>query len=335
MQSEDIRAFIRRLPKTETHMHIEGALPLQLLRDIAPECFPKGPPPWWSKNFRYSSFESFEQILIEHALRFFTSAQRYHEAARLVFAGLWAQNVRYVETSFHIGVLEMLGIDGPEVVDAIRSAAPPGMTVRVFMGMLRRNFTPEAAPIIGRMHAWKDLAGCDLHGVETHPLEDWTVEVWRRMRDHGKVTKAHAGEFGGAAAVKEALLRLGARRIQHGVQSVEDPEVLRLLVELDATCDVTPISNVKLRVAPSIREHPLRRLVSAGVRCTISTDDPFSFGNRLEDEYLALAQEAGFTGAELAGLARNGFEVADLPDPERKRWITELNALAEGSQPAS
>jgi adenosine deaminase len=323
----ELAALIRRMPKTETHLHIEGALPLQLLREVAPERFADGPPQWWLPDFRYDTFEQFERILIDNAVLWFTSPERYHEAARLIFAGLLAQNVRYVETSFHIGVLEMLSLDGPAVVDAILSAAPRGMTVRVFMGMLRRNYTSTGAPIIDRMHTWENLSGCDLHGIEVQELEPWTAAVWERMRAHGKVTKAHAGEFGGAKAVREAIERLGVRRIQHGVQSVEDAGVVRLLLDTDATCDITPISNVKLRVVSSLREHPIRRFVDAGVRCTVSTDDPFSFGNRLEDEYLALATEAGFSRNELIDLARNGFAVALLPENEKRRWMGELDAL--------
>lgn len=319
--------FIRRLPKTETHLHIEGALPLQLLREAAPERFADGEPPWWRDDFRYDSFEQFEHILVDNALQWFTTPERYHHAARLIFAGLWAQNVRYVETSFHIDNITLCRTDGPTLVDAIASAAPPGMTVRVFTGMMRRNYQGSGAALIDRMHTWENLAGCDLHGVEVHALEAWTRPVWERMRAHGKVTKAHAGEFGGPQAVREVVELLGVRRIQHGVQAAQDPSVLSLLRSVGATCEVTPISNVKLRVVPSIREHPLRTLVDAGIRCTISSDDPFSFGNRLEDDYLALGAEGGFSKRELVRLARNGFEVALLPEVERQRWLGELERL--------
>jgi adenosine deaminase len=80
---------------------------------------------------------------------------------------------------------------------------------------------------------------------------------------------------------------------------------------------------------PSMREHPLRVLGAAGVRCTISTDDPLVFGNRLNDEYAALADEAGFSKAELARLAKNGWEVADVPAATRAAMIAEIDRLAE------
>ncbi|MEZ0216310.1 MAG: adenosine deaminase, partial [Rariglobus sp.] len=145
----------------------------------------------------------------------------------------------------------------------------------------------------------------------------------------GKVTKAHAGEFGGADRVREAIEQLGATRIQHGVRAAEDPAVVALAAERGVTFDVCPLSNVKLCVTRSLAEHPLRALTAAGVRCTISTDDPLVFANTLNGEYAALAAEAGFTRAELAQLARNGWEVASVPIATRAAMIAEIDRLAE------
>ena len=326
----DLAAFIQALPKTETHLHIEGALPLDLLRRVAPERFPDGPPPWWADEYRYADFPTFERILLEHALLWFTSADRYHEAAKVVFAGLAAQNVRYVETSFHLPVTRFIDVPGAEIVRAILAAAPRGMTVRVFAGMLRIDYTPEFSPVIDGLVDWDELTGVDLHGVETWPLQPWTVEVWAKVRAGGKQTKAHAGEFGGPANVREAIEVLGVRRVQHGVQAINDPEVVELLRASDATCDVCPISNVKLQVARSMREHPIRPLFDAGVRCTVSTDDPFSFGNTVSEEYAALALELGFTHHELVRIARNGFEVASLDAGQKRAVFGELDRMSNG-----
>ncbi len=323
----DLAAFIQALPKTETHLHLEGALPLELLRRVAPdlEIFRNGNlPPWWAAEYRYTDFPSFEKILLDHALLWFTSAERYHEAARAIFAGLAAQNVRYVETSFHLPVQKFIHVPAREILDAIRTAAPDGMTVRVFAGMLRIDYTPDFAPVIDSLPEWEHLAGVDLHGVEVWPLESWTPQVWERVRVAGKETKAHAGEFGGARNVREAVEVLGVRRVQHGVQSVDDPAVVRLLRERDVTCDVCPISNVKLKVAPTMRQHPIRALFDAGVRCTISTDDPFSFGNTLSEEYAALATDLGFSRRELIQIARNGFAVAQMPAAAKQAALAGL-----------
>jgi adenosine deaminase len=120
------------------------------------------------------------------------------------------------------------------------------------------------------------------------------------------------------------------KRVQHGVRAIEDPAVVKLAVERGVTFDICPISNVGLKVVPSMREHPIRRLMQAGVRCTVSTDDPLCFANSLNEEYAALALELNFTRAELAHVARNGWEVADVSPAVRDAAITEIARLAKG-----
>ncbi|MDR1789922.1 MAG: adenosine deaminase family protein [Opitutaceae bacterium] len=318
-----LRAFLLALPKTETHLHIEGALPYEILREWKPETYPENPP-FRAPGYRYETFPQFDEILLGHALPWFTTPERYHIAAARIFKNLAAQNVRYVETSFHLPVTQFLKLDGRDILDAILSAAPPGMTVRAFTGMARNDYKPPLRDTIDDLGNWKQLHGVDLHGLETLPNEPWTAEVWANLRAAGKRTKAHAGEFGGAGRVREAIEQLGATRIQHGTRAIEDPAVVRLAADRGVTFDMCPISNVKLRVVPDIASHPIRRLMQAGIHCTVSTDDPLCFANTLLDEYETLANEAGFTLAELAQLARNGWQVADIPDSERQRHLAEI-----------
>jgi adenosine deaminase len=323
-----LETFIQSLPKTETHLHIEGALPYdELLRTLDPSLY-AADPEFRRRSYRYSNFPDFEQTLLRHALPWYTSAERYHEAARVIFAGHVRQNVRYVETSFHLHVTEFIHVPGPVIIDAILSAAPPGLEVRVFAGMLRNAYDGPLRAAIDELDGWGDLAGVDLHGFEEMPTEPWAFRVWEKVRKAGKVTKCHAGEFSGPSRVREAIQQLGVRRVQHGVRSVEDPAVVKLAADLGATFDICPISNVGLCVVPDIASHPIRRLMQAGVNCTVSTDDPLCFANTLSDEYAALATQAGFTRAELAQVARNGWAVADIGESERRAWLAEIDRVA-------
>lgn len=327
MSSLSLTEFVQALPKTETHLHLEGALPYEVLTAWQPEKYPPSPH-FHGLNFRFTSFPHFDEILLGHALPWFTSAERYHAAAKAIFAKHVAQNVRYVETSFHLPVTGFIGVPGKEIIAAIRSAVPAGLEVRVFAGMLRTDYAASLQAVIEELETWSELDGVDLHGYERVPTEPWTARIWARLRAAGKITKVHAGEFDGAHRVREAIEVLGSDRIQHGIRAIEDPAVVALARDRQVTFDVCPISNVRLGVVPSMREHPLRRLLQAGVRCTVSTDDPLVFGNSVNDEYLALANELNFTREELAQVARNGFEVALLPRATKQRWITEINHLA-------
>lgn len=319
--------FIQALPKTETHLHLEGALPYELLHAWQPGRFPTQPP-FRKPEFRFANFPAFDEVLLGHALPWFTSAERYHEAAKAVFARHRAQNVRYVETSFHLPVCGFIGEPPREILSAIRSAVPRGLEVRIFAGMLRTDYHGEMQTIIDDLANWDDLAGVDLHGFEQTPTEPWTAKVWARLREAGKITKVHAGEFDGAARVREAIETLGSNRVQHGVRAIEDPAVVALAKEREVTFDVCPISNVKLGVYPTLSQHPLRKLMQAGINCTVSTDDPLTFANSLNDEYRALARELHFTKAELAQVAKNGWTVADVPPAVRRKAVAEIDRLA-------
>ena len=320
-----LRGFIHALPKTETHLHLEGSLSYDLLHDWDPAKYPLNPD-WRAVDYRFESFPKFDETLLGHALPWFTTPERYFEAARVSFAEHVRQNVRYVETSFHLGIVQFIPATGHEIIEAIRAAVPPGLEVRIFAGMLRSDYNGMMQAVIDDLENWDQLAGVDLHGFERAPTEDWSGPVWQRIRAAGKVTKCHAGEFDGAHRVREAIEDLGVTRVQHGVRAIEDPDVVQLAVDRDVTFDTCPISNVKLQVVPSLSEHPLRALRAAGVRCTVSSDDPLVFGNQVSDDYAALA-ESGFSRIELADIAKAGWQVADVSAATRNDTMAEIDRV--------
>lgn len=327
MEASALDAFIQALPKTETHLHVEGSLPYdELLRPLDPATYPADPV-FRRPTYRYPAFDTFEKTLLGHAIPWFNSPDRYYEAARVIFSNHVRGNVRYVETSFHLPAVQILGVPGPEVIRAIRAAVPPGLEVRIFAGMKRGDYGGPLRPIIDQLPTWDGLAGVDLHGNEAAPTEPWTAGVWARCRAAGLVTKCHAGEFGGPDRVREAIADLGVTRVQHGVRAIEDPSVVALARDRGVTFDVCPISNIRLQVFPSIEAHPIRRLIQAGIRCTVSTDDPLCFANSVNDEYRELARGLGFTPSELAAVARSGWEVADVPAAQRSAMLAEISRV--------
>ncbi|MES1166611.1 MAG: adenosine deaminase, partial [Pseudomonadota bacterium] len=207
----DLAAFIQSLPKTETHLHLEGALPYELLHAWQPAKYPPAPA-FHAPDYRFPAFSKFDDTLLGHALPWFVSAERYYESARVTFAKHIVQNVRYVETSFHLPVTQFINVPGREIIAAIRAAVPPGLEVRIFAGMLRTDYAGPMRAVIDDLASWDELAGVDLHGFEQVPTEPWTAQVWARLQAAGKVTKCHAGEFDGAPRVREAIEQLGVTR---------------------------------------------------------------------------------------------------------------------------
>lgn len=323
----DIADFIKSLPKTETHLHIEGALPWQLLQKLDPVRFSEHPESW-QDDFRFRSFAAFEKSLLDMAFAWYTSPERYHEAAKVIFQRHLDWNVRYVETSFASGVIEFLGLDGRSVLEAIRAAVPPGLEVRVFLGIHHNGYNETTKAILDSACEWEGLAGFDLHGDETFPLESWSGDLWQRAREAGKYNKAHAGELLGADFVKQVIDELQPQRIEHGVRAAEDPEVISLLRDRNIALDVCPLSNLKLRVCSDMASHPLPELEAGGVRCTISTDDPLVFGNTIVDEYLAVAKHLGYGRRDLVRLVENGWMVALVDDAVRNEYLHEIGRVA-------
>jgi len=327
----EVAAFIRSLPKTETHLHIEGALPLELLRKVAGEKF-AAPPASWAHNYKFRDFVHFETELLEMAFAWYISPERYHEAAKYIFNGLREQHVKYVETSFASGVIEFLGLNPTEIIAAIHEAVPAGMELRLFMGIHHAGVNDKMMPILEDATNWPGLTGLDLHGVESAPVDSRTKELWAAARAAGKTNKAHAGEFCGPDFVKWVVDELAANRVQHGVRSIEDDHVVEHLLANDIALDMCPISNIKLNVFDAYDNHSLKPLMDAGVTCTVSTDDPISFGNTLLDEYAVLYQHMGLGCADLVQVARNGFAVSLMTEDAKRPQLEALDRM-EGALP--
>ena len=322
--------FIESLPKTETHLHIEGAVPWELYDIYFPGEYPRVPY-FWAPEFRYDNFAQFEKILIEHALKIIKEPNDYAIIAKKIFAKHLAQNVRYVELSFHAGIIEHLKIPGQAIIDAIRSAVPDELEVRIFLGMSRDSYTDYLGKTLDfAVSNWDGLQGIDLHGPENLPAQPWIVRLWQSARANGRILKAHAGEFGPAANVRWVVQDLGVKRVQHGIHASKDQEVLKLLKDEGVVLDICPISNYKLRVFDSWERYPLREFIDHDIPFTISTDDPLSFGNSLNDEYACLHNYMGFSAVELAQFAKNGFRVADLTHDQRAKWLDEIDRLVAG-----
>lgn len=323
----DLPAFIDALPKGEHHLHLEGATPWARMRETDPERFTV-PPDSWAENFRFDDFGVFETLVLDYVVPWLNTPERYGLTAREIVAARRAENVQYLEVSIAGVAIEALGLDFAEVAAAIKQAVPADFDLRLFVGLHHIGFQRHEA-LLADILDCADIDGIDLHGPEDYPLSGWLPEYWNAARAAGKRTKAHAGELAGAFAVRDAIEGLGVEKVQHGIRAIEDPEVVALAVERGVSFDVCPISNVKLKAVPELAAHPLMRLDAAGVVCTINTDDPFIFGNRLRDDYLATATVLGATAADLARFAKNSLVTADLPPLRCAALCAQVDAVLE------
>ncbi len=153
-------------------------------------------------------------------------------------------------------------------------------------------------------------------------------QVFDLARSEGLLTVAHAGEEGPPSYIWEALDLLHARRIDHGVRCLEDNRLVDRLAAEHIPLTVCPLSNVKLRVFPGLRQHNLGKMLERGLLVTVNSDDPAYFGGYIEDNYREVAEALGLTSDQIVTLARNSFLASFLPETEKRRYLLEIDAYA-------
>jgi aminodeoxyfutalosine deaminase len=249
------------------------------------------------------------------------------------------QNIRYVEAHFTPYNHELFGIGGRLALETVTARlllaeAAGGVVTRLITDIpseSKGKSGPFTADLL-ETEVNPIVVAIGLGGPEAgFPRKDMKP-FFERARAAGYAAVAHAGETAGAIHVREAVLDLQVRRVQHGVRAVEDEATLRLLAERQICCDVALTSNECLKVVKTVAEHPLRQMLAAGVPVTLSTDDPPFFGTDLVREYLRAHRELGFSPAELWQLNLNGLRYGLAETGVRRRLLREFEAAGAGLQ---
>ena len=313
-----MRDFIESLPKAELHLHIEGTLEPELMFELARR---NGVPlPYASvdalrRAYDFTDLQSFLDIYYQGAA-VLQSRQDFHDMAMAYFRKAASQSVRHAEVFFDPQTHTSRGIAFETVINGLRDAQLEaerelGLTSKLILCFLRHLDEEEALQTLDEALPFRDwIVAVGLDSSERgHPPSKF-ARVFARARDAGLLAVAHAGEEGPPEYIWEALDLLGARRIDHGVRCLEDPRLVRRLADEQIPLTVCPLSNVKLRVFDTMRDHNLRRLLDAGIKVTINSDDPAYFGGYINENYSAVAEALRLSKEELEGIARNSFEAA-------------------------
>lgn len=321
-----MRSFIHSLPKAELHLHLEGALPWDLIQAHTLEPLP-AKPIWWNNDFLFDDFDQFTQTMGFCYRHILTSVERYHLVARHVFQNLAAQNARYVEISFSPEHTTTHRLPLTEVIAAIKEAAPASLIVRVFCGLGRTQPHRLTDTLIKEIFKTPNLDGLDLHGHEALQKPAPFAPIFIQAKQNGLLTKAHAGEHAGPQSIRDALDHLQVTRIEHGATAIWDEALMDRLAIEEITLDMCPSSNLKLRVVENIATHPIREFHQRGIRVTVNTDDPTLFGCTLSGELNLLAEKLHFSPCDLAQLQVNAFQVAKIPATTREAILAEIEQL--------
>jgi adenosine deaminase len=197
----------------------------------------------------------------------------------------------------------------------------------MIMCFLRHLDEAEAERTLDQALKYKDkIIGVGLDSSEVgHPPSKFKT-VFRRAREAGFRLVAHAGEEGPPAYVWEAIDVLGVDRIDHGNRALEDPALVKRLAIDGTALTVCPLSNLRLCVVKDMTQHPLRRMLDAGLTVTINSDDPAYFGGYMNENFASVGGALGLSAAELTAIARNGFTASFMPYTEKQRALAIFDA---------
>lgn len=308
-------ALIRRLPKVELHVHLEGTLEPGLAfelgeRNEVPLPFPS--PEAMRAAYRFTDLRSFLDIYYA-SCSVLRTEQDFYDLTWAYLEHAHSDNVRHVEPFFDPQTHTSRGVDYADVVGGIRRALADartrfGMTSRLILCVLRDLTEHDAMTTLDEAlrHGLIDGLGLDSGEVGNPPAK--FARVFAKARNARLHLVAHAGEEGPPSYIEEALDVLGAQRIDHGVRVLEDRDLTVRLVHDGVCLTVCPSSNVSLQVADSMESHPLRRMLEAGLRVTVNSDDPAYFGGYLHDTYLHAAEALDLSDEQLITLARNAID---------------------------
>jgi adenosine deaminase len=333
-------AFYHALPKVDLHRHLEGSLRMETMQDVIHDhsiTLPMTPDLSALVQMQANDPSNFETFLS----KFQTLRLLYHSpeiiwrVTREAIIDAAADNVRYLELRFTPAALSRVKqFPLADVMDwVLESAAQAskecGIIVRLIVSINRHEplALGEETTRLAIERRDKGIVGLDLTGNEAQFAAGPFLDVFRQARASGLKLTVHAGEWGGAANIRQALEEFEADRIGHGVRVVEDANVMALAAERGTPFEVCLTSNFQSGVVAGLEDHYLPRMLAGGVNVTINTDDPSISGITLGDEYGLACEILGISrptlGERILAAARGAF----LPDAEKRLLVENLHNL--------
>jgi adenosine deaminase len=327
------------LPKAELHVHIEGTFePEQILtfaeRNGVNLKYPSVEALRAAYNF--SNLQSFLDVYYA-AMAALRTERDFEELTLAYLKRAQSQNVKHAEIFFDPQAHMQRGIPFDVVIDGLWSAVKNserdfGISTKLIMCFLRDEPARSAAETLELALPYQErIIGVGLDSAELGNPPSKFITVFEQARAHGFLAVAHAGEEGPPAYVWSALDDLKVSRVDHGVRSMEDASLVERLRRTRMPLTVCPLSNVRLRVVPTLADHPLKAMLHAGLLATVNSDDPAYFGGYIGDNYMQTSAALHLTNADLIQLARNSFEASFIDDVSKRLYLAQIDAAIEGA----
>lgn len=312
------RAYVLGLPKAELHVHLEGTLEPELAFVLAARNgveLPFADVAALRRAYAFGDLQSFLDLYYA-CMAVLRTADDFRDVAAAYLARARADGVVRAEVFFDPQEHTARGVALDEVVSGLgraasESTAAGGPEVALIACAVRHRGPDAALELVHSLEPHRDaIAGLGLDSTELgHPPSRFAA-AFEAAAELGFYRVAHAGEEGPPEFIWEAIDVLGVERVDHGVRSIEDAALVRRLAADGTPLTMCPLSNVRLQVVPDLAGHPLPRLLDAGVRVTVNSDDPAYFGGYVADNYVAVAEAFSMTDTDVAALAKISLESA-------------------------
>jgi adenosine deaminase len=328
----------RQIPKVDLHRHLEGAIRISTLLELARSfeiTLPLQPDLHSLVQMQPEEGQNFSNFLAKFStLRlFYRTPEIIRRIAYEAVADAAADHVLHLELIFTpVALSRARGFDMGEVMDwvaesALQAGRDFGISIRL-IASVNRHEPVKLAEETARLAAERisgGIVGLNLAGNEAEFSALPFADVFRQAKKAGLAISVHAGEWGGAANVLEALEELQADRIGHGVRILEDPQVVALALQKRTAFEVCLTSNFQTGSITDLKLHPISKMLESGLIVTINTDDPSISQIALSDEYRLVLETLGLKRETLNGCIRAAAKAAFLPADEKVHLLAKIN----------
>ena len=336
-------SFVRGLPKTDLHMHIEGSIEPQLMLDLAVR---NGIKLRWDTAealrgaYQFQNLQSFLDLYFE-GCKVLVTERDFHNVTRAYLRRAHEDGVIRAELFIGPQSFTEHGTTIEELMSGVFGAMEEarrefGMSVGLMVSVHRHRTEAEAMAVLDQVMPWKDqIIGIGMGGPEVGNPPSKFARFFQAARDRGFRTTVHAGEEGPAAYVREALELLRTDRIDHGNTCLDDPDLVRELAARRIPLTVCPLSNLRLQVVTDMARHPLKAMLAHRLHVTVNSDDPPYFNGYVTENLMACRDALGLSREEIVHLVRNGLEAAFVTKEERQILLRQLDIYLARHAPAS
>ena len=327
-----ITDYIKKIPKAELHLHIEGTFEPELMFEIAQRN--KVEIPYQSveevkKAYQFSCLQDFLDIYYAGA-SVLLYEKDFYDLTMAYFKHCAEENVVHTEIMFDPQTHTKRGVSFETVINGIQKAREDAkekyeISSLLIMSYLRHLSEEDAFETLEQSLPYKHLikaVGLDSSEKGNPPSK--FQKVFEVSIKEGYVPVAHAGEEGPAEYIWEALDLLKIARIDHGNNCLTDEVLVKRLVDEKIALTVCPLSNLELKVVDDLKDHPLKKMLNLGLKATVNSDDPAYFGGYMNANFLQTAEALDLTKEDVKTLVKNSFEYSLLSDDEKQKYLIQV-----------